>query len=147
MSQTRGKGTSSTTVLEEDLDEVRMARIKLGEKASSVKATPRRKTDAERIHDLERVVGKLSSDLTNARAQLERVSHNLEVAEAMVVRTSEGEGSWRDATMTAMEGDFQRLKHRVENTVKARSKKYGFDDYSQDARLQEMWGGSGVDFS
>ena len=108
--------------------------------APATRTTPA--TMDERIARLEKIINTQATDLVNARAQIDRLTHRLEIAEVAVVREMQQAGSWQDPAMTAMEGDFQRLIERVHQSVRARSRKAGYSDYDRDAQLTEMWGSS-----
>jgi hypothetical protein len=112
---------------------------------SAVRAAPsaqrptREKTSEERIADLEAVVGKLYSDLTGAKAQIGRLTHQLEVAEIALVREMERGGQWQDIMLTAYEADFQQLRTRVKAKAKVASEQKGVVDYDQDPYLKHIW--------
>ena len=101
------------------------------------------KNDHDRITDLERTVGAMHTQLTNARATVGRLQSQVDVLEVAIVREMEGGDGWRSSAMTAYERDFQRLKSRVKDKAKIKSEKEGFADYDQDAYQSELWGDPG----
>ena len=154
------RGTSSSTITfldDSDLDAIKGASTTAQRRNPTRRSTriaplaqpdrpaqqTRVKSDHDRIADLERVVGKLASDLTNARAVIGRLHAQIDVLEVGLVREMEGGDGWRSSAMTAYEREFQRLKSRVKDKAKAKSEKEGWADYDQDAYQAELWGDPG----